>query len=73
MECFHFFEQRFPCICLNKVPIAFVQHFIFSIPNYRYINFFELQTRGCETKFYFDLLTRRLKFYFSTPELLTQN
>ena len=22
MECFHFFEQRFPCICLNKVPIV---------------------------------------------------
>ena len=34
MECFHFSEQRFPCICLNKVPIASVQHFILAIPDY---------------------------------------
>ena len=27
MECFHFFEQRFPHIWLHKVPIASVQHF----------------------------------------------
>ena len=39
MECFHFFEQRFPHICLNKVPIASVQHFILSILAYRHINF----------------------------------
>ena len=30
MKCFHFSEQRFPCICLNKVPIVSVQHFILS-------------------------------------------
>ena len=27
MECFHFSEQRFPRISLNKVPIVSVQHF----------------------------------------------
>ena len=39
IECFHFFEQRFPRICLNKVPIVSVQHFVLSIPDYRHINF----------------------------------
>ena len=37
MERFHFFDQRFPRICLNKVPIVFVQrqripHFPVIIP-----------------------------------------
>ena len=39
MEYFHFFEQRFPRICLDKVLIVSVQHFILFIPNYRHINF----------------------------------
>ena len=38
MECFPFFEQRFPRICLNKVPSVSVEHFISSIPDYRHIN-----------------------------------
>ena len=32
MECFHFSERRFPRICLNKVPIISVQHFILFTP-----------------------------------------
>ena len=39
MECFHFSEQRFPRISLNKVPIISVQHFLLSILDYRHINF----------------------------------
>ena len=39
MEYFHFSEQRFPRICLNKVPIISVQHFILSISDYHHINF----------------------------------
>ena len=39
MECFHISEQRLPHICLYKVPIASVQHFILSTPDYRHINF----------------------------------
>ena len=39
MECFHFFEQRFPRICLNKVPIVSIQQFILSIPDCHHINF----------------------------------
>ena len=34
MECFHFSEQRFPRICLNKLPIVSVQHFILSLRDY---------------------------------------
>ena len=39
MECFHFSEQRFPHICLKKVPIVSVQDFILSVPDYHHINF----------------------------------
>ena len=38
VNCFYFSEQRFPHICV-KVPIATVQHFILSIPDYRHFNF----------------------------------
>ena len=36
---FIFFEQRFPRICINKVLIFSVQHFILSIHDYRHIVF----------------------------------
>ena len=36
---FIFFDQRFPGICLNKVPIVFVLRFILFRPDYRRINF----------------------------------
>ena len=39
MKCFHFFEQKFPRICLIKVLIVSVQHLILSIPDYRPISF----------------------------------
>ena len=39
MECFHFSEQRFPRISLNKVPIISVQHFLLLILDYRHISF----------------------------------
>ena len=39
MECFHFSEQRFPCIGINKVPIVSVQHFTLPISDYRHLNF----------------------------------
>ena len=39
MEYFDFSEQRFPRICLNKVPIVSVQHIFLSITDYRHINF----------------------------------
>ena len=39
MECFHFSEQRFPRICLNKVPIISVHYFSLSITDYRRISF----------------------------------
>ena len=42
MECFHFSEQRFPRISLNKVPIISVQHFLLSILYYRHINFYSV-------------------------------
>ena len=38
IECLHFFKERFPRICLNKVLIVSAQHFISSIPDYRRIN-----------------------------------
>ena len=39
MKCFHFSEQRFPRIFLNKVPIVFIQHFILRILDYCHISF----------------------------------
>ena len=36
---FSFFEQTFPRICLNKVPLSLFNTFILSIPDYHHINF----------------------------------
>ena len=38
MKRFHFFEQRFLRICLNKASIISVQHFILPIPDYHHIS-----------------------------------
>lgn len=39
MQCFHFCEQRFLRIYVDKVTIASVQHLILSITDYRHIKF----------------------------------